>query len=65
MGTSVLVSISVLLSLELKHYGMHSYTYYRNSIVGRLEDKDPTGYPGVPGGGGAGGDGRAAGPTEH
>ena len=40
MVTSVLVSISVKLSLELSHYRMHSYTYYRNSIVGQLADKD-------------------------
>ena len=33
MVTSVFISISVLLSLELRHYRMRSYTYYRNSIV--------------------------------
>ena len=33
MVTSVLFSISVLLSLEPRHYQMRSYTYYRNSIV--------------------------------
>ena len=33
MVTSVLISISVLLSLELRQYRMRSYTYYRNSIV--------------------------------
>ena len=36
MGTSVLV----VLSLKLRHDHMPSYTYYRNSIVGRFEDKD-------------------------
>ena len=37
MGTSVLVVLSLL---KLWDFHVPPYTYYKNSIVGRLEDKD-------------------------